>query len=130
MHHPKKYPRSTSVKAWGCPRGTPSSSAKIRSPFKTLYFFLLHALCVFLGASVVLVFLVGLVCLFAAINGWTPTNFLLEKLPFFSFTKNTPFSLLLKITRSSFSAAAFGFRFHLDLRSDLAISFHQGVFCL
>jgi hypothetical protein len=20
---PKKYPRSTSVKAWGCPRGTP-----------------------------------------------------------------------------------------------------------
>jgi hypothetical protein len=23
MHHPKKYPRSTSVKAWGCPRGTP-----------------------------------------------------------------------------------------------------------
>jgi hypothetical protein len=37
--HPKKYPRSTSVKAWGCPRGTPSSSAKIRSPFKTLYFY-------------------------------------------------------------------------------------------
>jgi hypothetical protein len=32
----KKYPRSTSVKAWGCPRGTPSSSAKIRSPFKTV----------------------------------------------------------------------------------------------
>jgi hypothetical protein len=24
--HPKKYPRGTSVKAWGCPRGTPSSS--------------------------------------------------------------------------------------------------------
>jgi hypothetical protein len=39
MHHPKKYPRSTSVKAWGCPRGTPSSSAKIMSPFKTLYFY-------------------------------------------------------------------------------------------
>jgi hypothetical protein len=28
MHHPKKYPRSTSIKAWGCPLGTPSSSAK------------------------------------------------------------------------------------------------------
>jgi hypothetical protein len=38
-------------------------------------FLLLHALCVFLGASVVLVFLVSIV-LFAAINGWTPTNFL------------------------------------------------------
>jgi hypothetical protein len=37
--HPKKYPRGTSVKAWGCPRGTPSSSAKIRSPFNTLYFY-------------------------------------------------------------------------------------------
>jgi hypothetical protein len=36
---PKKYPRSTRIKAWGCPRGTPSSSAKIRSPFKTLYFY-------------------------------------------------------------------------------------------
>ena len=29
---------------------------------------------------------------------------------------------------SSFSATAFGFRFRLDLRSDLVISFHQGVF--
>jgi hypothetical protein len=37
--HPKKYPRGTSIKAWGCPRGTPSSSAKIKSPFKTLYFY-------------------------------------------------------------------------------------------
>jgi hypothetical protein len=36
---PKKYPRGTSVKAWGCPRGNPSSSAKIRSPFNTLYFY-------------------------------------------------------------------------------------------
>jgi hypothetical protein len=36
---PKKYPRGTSIKAWGCPRGTPSSSAKIKSPFKTLYFY-------------------------------------------------------------------------------------------
>jgi hypothetical protein len=38
------------------------------------------------------------------------------------------FSLLLKIEHSSFSATAFGFHFHLDLRSDLVISFHQGVF--
>jgi hypothetical protein len=38
------------------------------------------------------------------------------------------FSLLLKIEHSSFSAAAFGFRFRLELRSDLVISFHQGVF--
>ena len=30
--------------------------------------------------------------------------------------------------RSSFSATAFGFRFRLDMHSDLVISFHQGVF--
>jgi hypothetical protein len=29
---------------------------------------------------------------------------------------------------SSFSATAFGFRFHLDLRSDLLIFIYQGVF--
>jgi hypothetical protein len=29
---------------------------------------------------------------------------------------------------SSFSRTAFSFCFHLDLRSDLLISFHQGVF--
>jgi hypothetical protein len=58
-YHPKKYPRSTSVKAWGCPRGTPSSSAKIRS--QDTIFLLLHALCVFLGASIVLVFSISLV---------------------------------------------------------------------
>jgi hypothetical protein len=127
MHHPKKYPRSTSVKAWGCPRGIPSSSAKIRSPFKTL-FLLLHALCVFLGASVVLFLLVGLVCLFSAINGWTPTNFFWRRCTRFHLPRTLSFSLLVKIERSSFSAAAFGFHFRLDLRSDLVISFHQGVF--
>jgi hypothetical protein len=37
--HPKKYPRVKSIKDWGCPRGTPSSSAKIRSPINTLYFY-------------------------------------------------------------------------------------------
>jgi hypothetical protein len=31
---------------------------------------------------------------------------------------------------SSFSRTTFGFRFRLDLRSDLLISFYQGVFCL
>jgi hypothetical protein len=63
MHHSKKYPRSTSVKAWGCPRGTPSSSAKNQVTFQNTIFLLLHALCVFLGASVVFVFSFLLLCL-------------------------------------------------------------------
>jgi hypothetical protein len=74
MHHPKKYSRGTSVKAWGCPRGTPFFIGKNQVTFQDTIFLLLHALCVFLGASVVLVFFSSFV-LFAAINGWTPTNF-------------------------------------------------------
>jgi hypothetical protein len=120
----KKYKRQS----LGMPPRHPFFIGKNQVTFQDTIFLLLHALFVFLGASVVLVFLVGLVCLFAAINGWTPTNFLLEKLPCFSFAKNTPFSLLSFIECFSFSATAFGFRFHLDLRLDLVISFHQGVF--
>jgi hypothetical protein len=40
--HPKKYPRSTSIKAWGCPR---------HPLLQETIFLLLHMLCVFLGAS-------------------------------------------------------------------------------
>jgi hypothetical protein len=59
----KKYKRQT----WGCPEAPPSSSAKIRSPFKTLYFycfmhytFFLERLCFCFQFSF---------ALFAAING-------------------------------------------------------------
>jgi hypothetical protein len=71
--HPKKYPRGTSIKAWGCPRGTPYSSAKIRSPFKTLYFYCFMHYAFFLE-HLYFSFQLSFV-LFAAINGWTPTNF-------------------------------------------------------
>lgn len=68
----KKYKRQS----LGMPPRHPFFIGKNQVTFQNTIFLLLHALCVFLGASVVLVFLVGLVCLFAAINGWTPTNFL------------------------------------------------------
>jgi hypothetical protein len=63
MHHLKKYPRSTSVKAWGCPRGTPFFIGKNQVTFQNTIFLLLHALCIFLGVSVVLVFSFLLLCL-------------------------------------------------------------------
>jgi hypothetical protein len=50
------------------PRGTPFFIGKNQVTFQDTIFLLLHALCVFLGASVVLVFFICLV-LFAAING-------------------------------------------------------------
>jgi hypothetical protein len=46
----------------------------------------------------------------------------------FHLSRTLQFSLLSKNECSSFSATAFGFRFCLDLRSDLVISFHQGAF--
>jgi hypothetical protein len=61
--HPKKYPRSTSIKAWGCPRGTPFFIGKNQVTFQDTIFLLLHALCVFLGASVVFAFSFLLLCL-------------------------------------------------------------------
>jgi hypothetical protein len=63
MHHPMKYPRSTRFKAWGCPRGTPFFIGKNQVTFQDTIFLLLHALCVFLGASVILVFFISLFCL-------------------------------------------------------------------
>jgi hypothetical protein len=84
---------------------------------------LLHALCVFLGALVVLVFS------FVCCNKWLdPNKFLLEKLSCFSFAKNTPFSLLSFNECSLFLELRFAFNFHLDLCSDLLISLYQGVF--
>jgi hypothetical protein len=107
--HPKKYPRGTSVKAWGCPRGTPSSSAKIRSSFKTLYFycfmyyaFFLERLCFWFQFYVIL---------FAAINGWTPTNFFWRRHTLFFIDKNTLVFTLIVQRVFSFSRTAFSFHF-------------------
>jgi hypothetical protein len=61
--HSKKYPRSTSVKAWGCPRGTPFFIGKNQVTFQDTIFLLLHALCVFLGVSVAFVLSFLLLCL-------------------------------------------------------------------
>jgi hypothetical protein len=58
----------------GMPLRHPFFIGKNQVTFQDAIFLLLHALCVSLGASVVLVFVVSLV-LFTAINGWTPTNF-------------------------------------------------------
>jgi hypothetical protein len=60
---PKKYPRSTSVKAWGCPRHPLFINKKHRVIFQCAIFLLLHALCVILGAS-----LFSVVCVWFSIN--------------------------------------------------------------
>jgi hypothetical protein len=49
--------------------------------------------------------------LFAAINGWTPTNFFWRRCTCFSFSKNTPFFSLIVQLVFSFSRSAFSFYF-------------------
>jgi hypothetical protein len=66
--------------------------------------------------------------LFAAINGWTPTNFFWRRFTHFSFAKNTPFSLLSFNECSLFLLLRLVFIFRFDFCSDLVISLHQGVF--
>jgi hypothetical protein len=59
--HPKKYPRSRSVKAWGRPRHPLLHQQKYQVIFPDTIFLLLHMLCVVLGESLFL-FLVFLLC--------------------------------------------------------------------
>jgi hypothetical protein len=126
--HPKKYPRGTSIKAWGCPRDTPSSSAKIRSPFKILYFYCFMHYAFFLERLYLLFSALFCFVLFAAINGCTPTNFFWRRCTRFSFAKNTPFFTLIVQRVFSFSRTALSFRFRLDFCLDLVLFLHQGVF--
>jgi hypothetical protein len=124
--HPNKYPRGTSVKTWGRPRGTPSSSAKIRSPFKTLYFYCFMHYAFFLE-RLVFSFQFSVV-FFAAINGWTPTNFFWRSCLAFHLPRTLRFSLLSFNECSLFLELRLAFVFRLDFCSDLLISLYQGVF--
>jgi hypothetical protein len=124
--HPKKYPRGTSVKSWGCPRGTPSSSAKIMSPFNTLYFYCFMHYAFFLE-RLVFSFQFCLV-LFATINGWTPTNFYWRSCLAFYLPRTLSFSLLSFNECSLFLELRLAFIFRLDSCSDLVLSLYQGVF--
>jgi hypothetical protein len=124
--HPKKYLRGTSVKAWGCPLGTPSSSTKIRSPFNTLYFYCFMHYAFFLE-RLVFSFQFSLV-LFAAINGWTPANFFWRSCLPFHLPKTLRFSLLSFNECSLFLELRLAFVFSLNFCSDLVISLYQGVF--
>jgi hypothetical protein len=66
--------------------------------------------------------------LFAAINGWTPTNFFWRSCLAFHLPRTLYFSLLSFNECSLFLLLRLAFVFRLDLCSDLVISLHQGVF--
>jgi hypothetical protein len=66
--------------------------------------------------------------LFAAINGWTPTNSFWRSCLAFHLSKTLRFSLLSFNECSLFLELRLVFIFRLDFYSDLLISLHQGVF--
>jgi hypothetical protein len=86
---------------------------------------LLHILCIFLGASLLL-----LSVFFVCCNKWLdPNKFLLEKThSVFHLPRTLYFSLLSFNECSLFLELHLAFVFCLDFCSDLVISSHQGVF--
>jgi hypothetical protein len=70
---PQEISKKYKGQSLGMPPRHPFFIGKNQDTFQDTIFLLLHALCVFLGALVVLVFIISFV--FSAINGWTPTNF-------------------------------------------------------
>jgi hypothetical protein len=101
----KRYKRQS----LGMPPRHPFFIGKNQVTFQNIIFLLLHALCIFLGASLVL--LSVFFCFFFC-NKWLDhIKFLLEKLPCFSFTENTLVFTLIVQRVFSFSRTAFSFCF-------------------
>jgi hypothetical protein len=119
----KRYKSQSS----GMPPRHPFFIDKNQVTFQHTIFLLLHALCVFLGASVFFSFQFYLV-LFAAINGWTPTNSFWRSGIAFHLPRTLSFSLLSFNECSLFLELRLAFVLRLDFCSDLVIYFYQGVF--
>ena len=126
MHHPKNYPRSTSVKAWGCPEAPLLHRQKLGHLSKHYIFIALCTMC-FSWSFSCFSFL-SQFSLFTTINGWTPTNFLWRRCTRFHLQRTLRFHSYRFNECSLFLLPGLVFDFCLDLCSDLVISFHQGVF--
>jgi hypothetical protein len=125
---PQEISKRYKHQSLGMPRGTPSSSAKIMSPFNTLYFYCFIFYAFFLER----LYFCFQFCfvLFTAINGWTPTNFFWRRYTSFFIAKNTLVFTLIVQRVSLFLELRLAFVFRLDFCSDLIISLHQGLFRL
>jgi hypothetical protein len=136
----------TKAQAWGCPcitlrniqeiqasklgdapEAPPCSSAKIRSPFKILYFycFMHHAFFLERQLFLFLVFFCFVFC-----NKWLITSCLFwrELCSVFHCQEHSVFHPYRFNECSLFLLPRLAFVFGLDFCSDLAISLHQGVF--
>jgi hypothetical protein len=92
-HAPQEISKRYKRQSLGMPLRHPLFIGKNQVTFQHAIFLLLHALCIFLGASVVFSFQFCLV-LFAAIKGWTPINFFWRSCLAFHLPRTLRFSLL------------------------------------
>jgi hypothetical protein len=90
---PQEISKKYKHQSLGMPPRHPFFIGKKWVTFQDTIFLLLHALCIFLGASVVFSFHFSLV-FFAAISGWTPTNFFWRSCLAFHLPRTLCFSFL------------------------------------
>jgi hypothetical protein len=105
----KKYPRGTSVKAWGCPEAPLLHQQKSGHLSRHYIFIASYTMHFFLER---LYFRFQFYfALFSAINSWTPTYFFWRRhTPFFIAKNSLVFTLIVQRV-FSFSSNAFSFRF-------------------
>jgi hypothetical protein len=124
---PQEISKRYKHQSLGMPPKHPFFIGKNQVTFQHTIFLLLHALCIFLGGSVVFSFQFCFV-LFAAINDWTLTNSFWRSCLAFHLPRTLSFSLLSFNECSLFIELHLAFIFCLNFYSDLVISFYQGVF--
>jgi hypothetical protein len=123
---PQEISKTYKCQSLGIPPRHPFFISKNRVTFQHTIFLLLHILCIFLGASLLL--LSVLFC-FVCCNIWLDqTNFFWRRhTPFFICQEHSIFTLIVQRV-FTFSRTRLAFIFRLDFCSDLVISLHQGVF--
>ena len=101
---PKKYPRSKSVEAWGCPRHPLLHQQYYQVTFQDTIFLLLHILCAILGASFCFAFSFVLFCLLV-IAMIDPIILVWERDTLRFFIRILQFSLLFSFEYSFFQCS-------------------------
>jgi hypothetical protein len=123
---PQEVPKRYKRQSLGMPPRHPFFIGKNQVIFQDTIFLLLHILCVFLGASLLLV---SVFFCFVFCNKWLdPNNFFWRRHTLFFIAKNTLVFTLIVQRVFSFLVLRLAFIFHLDFCSDLVIYLYRGVF--
>jgi hypothetical protein len=124
---PKNIQEVQASKLGDAPEAPLSSSAKIRSPFKTLYFYCFMHYAFFLERQL---FLFSVLFCFVCCNKWLDhIMFLLEEMnSLFNCQEHSVFHSYRFNECSLFLLMGLACIFRLDFCSDLVLSLHQGVF--